>query len=79
MVKKDIKTNIKIFGDIFEEKFNINPKDLTLEQIEKIAIKNINFKEYAIKLVKNIFYKNNKKITNIDKKLNIYFRSMKQC
>lgn len=67
-----------MFGNIFQEKFNKNPKEMTLIEIEKSAISEVKFLKYAKNIVSNrgnIF--RNKYIKKdldqeIDKKLAIY-------
>jgi hypothetical protein len=58
-----------MLGNIFKNKFNIDPLNIDLMEIEKIAIKKVGFLKYTEKLVSkrgNIF-KNN--FYNIDKRL----------
>jgi hypothetical protein len=57
-----------MLGNIFKNKFKIDPLNIDLMEIEKIAIKKVSFLKYAEKLVSkrgNIF-KNN--FYNIDKR-----------
>ena len=65
-----------IFGNIFKNKFNINPKKNDLKEIERIAIKDVNFLQYSENIVskrgnvfKNRFYDIDKKL---DAKLSLY-------
>jgi len=56
-----------LYGTIFEKMFGINPVTLSIEEIEKKAIKDVKFKTYGGNLVSkrgNIF---NTKKFNIDK------------
>lgn len=64
-----------MLGNIFKNKFNIDPLEIDLVEIEKIAIENISFLKYAEKLVskrgnifRNSFY-------DIDKKLDLKLAS----
>ncbi|MBL1245136.1 MAG: hypothetical protein COA39_012315 [Sulfurimonas sp.] len=65
-----------MLGNIFKNKFNIDPLEIDLIEIEKIAIKNVSFLKYAEKLVskrgnvfKNRFYDIDRKL---DRKLSSY-------
>ncbi len=47
---KGSRTGMKI-GDIFKSMFGKNPRDLTLEEIENLAVKKANYHAYAAGLV----------------------------
>ena len=64
-----------MLGNIFKNKFNIDPLVIDLVEIEKVAIENISFLKYAEKLVSkrgNIFRNSS---YDIDKKLDLKLAS----
>ena len=60
-------------GSIFKELYGVNPRDLTIEEIEEKAIKEVKFKNYGGRLVikrGNIFKTKKYNINNlVDKAL----------
>lgn len=61
---------VKMFGSLFLKKYNKDPKTLSLSEIEKIAIKDPKFLQYAENIVSrrgNVF--KNKKYYNINSKI----------
>lgn len=65
-----------MLGNIFKNKFNIDPLNIDLIEIEKVAITKVNFLKYAEKLVSkrgNIFKNHSYNINQkIDSKLASY-------
>ncbi|MBD3843617.1 MAG: hypothetical protein IE909_17415 [Campylobacterales bacterium] len=66
-----------MLGNIFKQKFHKDPANMTLEDIEKTAIKRVNFSVYAKNIVSkrgNIFKNKsyNKIEENFSKKLQSY-------
>jgi hypothetical protein len=66
-----------MFGSLFKKKYNVDPQKLSLIEIQKMAIKKVNFLEYGKGLISkngNVF--DNKKYYDIDstfdKKLHFY-------
>ena len=41
------------FGSVFKKKFGKDPRELNISEIEKLAIKEVSFKEYGGGLVSN--------------------------